>query len=106
MFVSFYYTGPYCHEYSQNFDLLDVEVQLRALGNQDSKIGALTRKILSNGLRMNELVVSDVMLPRNQVQIFDLSDGLEENIATAKRCGHTRYPLCEGDLDGVSCGFE
>ena len=82
-----------------DFDLLDVEVQLRALGGQDLRMGPLARKIVTNGLKMNELVVSDVMLPRNQVQILDLSDSLEENIAVAKTFGHTRYPLCEEDLD-------
>lgn len=85
--------------HQEDFDLLDIEIQLRALGAQTLRIGPLARKIVINGLKMNELVVSDVMLPRNQVQIFDLSDSLEENIAMAKSFGHTRYPLCESDLD-------
>ena len=34
-----------------------------------------------------------------QVQILDVTDGLEKNLEIARTCGHTRLPLCEGDLD-------
>jgi CBS domain containing-hemolysin-like protein len=43
--------------------------------------------------------VSDVLLPRNQVKCFDLFDSVSENLKMARMTGHTRFPLCEGDLD-------
>jgi len=48
---------------------------------------------------MRELVVADVLLPRNQVKYFDLNQPLQENLKMAKESGHTRFPLCFGDLD-------
>ena len=48
---------------------------------------------------MGQLKVQDVMVSRKQVQILDWQDGLEKNLEIARSCGHTRLPLCEGDLD-------
>jgi len=45
------------------------------------------------------LKVQDIMVSRKQVQILDVEDGFEKNLEIAKSCGHTRLPLCEGDLD-------
>jgi CBS domain containing-hemolysin-like protein len=55
--------------------------------------------ILKNAVMMRELVVSDVLLPRNQVKFFDLNIPLKDNLDMAKEMGHTRFPLCYGDLD-------
>ena len=48
---------------------------------------------------MQELVVQDILLPRSQVIICDLELDIKENLDAMKSAGHTRYPLCRGDLD-------
>ena len=48
---------------------------------------------------MQELVVQDILLPRSQVIICDLELDIKENLEAMKAAGHTRYPLCRGDLD-------
>ncbi|OIO60347.1 MAG: hypothetical protein COZ46_03555 [Verrucomicrobia bacterium CG_4_10_14_3_um_filter_43_23] len=58
-----------------------------------------TKRIALNALRIRGLDVSDVLLPRNQIQYLDLEDDIGENIKVAKESGHTRFPLCNGDLD-------
>lgn len=78
---------------------LDVEVQIRALGEDDAIRSKIARSIINRTLAMQDLVVADILLPRNQVLIFDLEDSLEENLELAKKTGHTRFPLCAGDLD-------
>ncbi len=80
-------------------NLLDVEVQIRALGIDGPPLSPQLRKILSNGVRMSELEVSDILLPRNQIQYFDINSPMAENLDLARRTGHTRFPLCDGDLD-------
>jgi len=85
--------------FEHDFNVLDFEVQIRALAEDEEAPSAYQRKLLKNSLRLRDLEVSDVILPRNQVQIFDLESTLEENLALAKQTGHTRFPLCEGDLD-------
>ena len=57
------------------------------------------RQIVGNTLQLQNLDAQDILLPRNQVQILDLNDPLEKNLALAKSWGHTRFPLCDGDLD-------
>jgi CBS domain containing-hemolysin-like protein len=78
---------------------LDVDVQIRAMGEDSSQLSGVIRKIVNRTLQMQELVVQDVLLPRSQVIICDLEQATSANLATMKKAGHTRYPLCRGDLD-------
>ena len=78
---------------------LDVDVQIRAMGEDSSQISGTLRKIVDRTLQMHELVVHDILLPRSQVVIYDLNLGFEENLEVMKAAGHTRFPLCRGDLD-------
>jgi CBS domain containing-hemolysin-like protein len=78
---------------------LDVEVQIRALGEDTPTLTSPVRKIISRALNLHELDAHDILLPRNQVQFMDIFDNYEENVSLARRLGHTRFPLCQGDLD-------
>ncbi|MEX0331627.1 MAG: hemolysin family protein [Puniceicoccaceae bacterium] len=78
---------------------LDLETQIELLRKESPEMSMVAQLILKNTLLMRELEVSDVLLPRNQVKFFDLNLPLEENLAMAKESGHTRFPLCYGDLD-------
>jgi CBS domain containing-hemolysin-like protein len=81
-----------------SFGRLDLEAQLTSL-NEESEIPVFTQQVFKNVISMRELVVQDVMLPRNQIQYFDIFDGNEVNVELCIESGHTRFPLCEGDLD-------
>ncbi|MFP4281409.1 MAG: hemolysin family protein [Opitutales bacterium] len=78
---------------------LEIEAQLELIGERADALPMAVLKILRNAMHLRELVVSDVLLPRNQVQIFDLSQSNADNLRLAREAGHTRFPLCEGDLD-------
>ena len=78
---------------------LDHELQISALDIDDPDMTPVTEKIVAHALGLNDLTVYDVLLPRNQVQYFDLNDPLKDNLDLSKTTGHTRFPLCEGDLD-------
>jgi CBS domain containing-hemolysin-like protein len=41
------------------------------------------------------------MVPRADVVDLSTTRSMEENMEIARRAGHTRFPLCEGDLDRV-----
>ncbi|MDA9764394.1 hemolysin family protein [Opitutales bacterium] len=77
---------------------LDLETQIKNLDEQ-TEIPEFTQRVFKNVISMRDLVVQDVLLPRNQLQFFDLQDGNEVNFRLSKTAGHTRFPLCEGDLD-------
>lgn len=78
---------------------LDVDVQIRAMGEDSSQISGILRKIVNRTLQMHGLVVHDILLPRSQVAICDLNLGIKANLERMKTAGHTRFPLCRGDLD-------
>ena len=48
------------------FNPLDVDVQIRAMGEDNAAISAGVRKIMNRTMQMQELVVHDVLLPRSQ----------------------------------------
>lgn len=77
---------------------LDLETQIKNL-DEETEIPEFTQRVFKNVISMRDLVVQDVLLPRNQLQYFDIQDGNEANIRMSKTTGHTRFPLCEGDLD-------
>lgn len=74
-------------------------VQIRALTYEHKSLPNKILRIVRNTIRLPELVVSDVILPRNQIQYLDLNDNVLENLDKAKHLGHTRFPICKGDMD-------
>lgn len=80
-------------------NVLDVEVQIRSLLRSGEKVSPITEMILKNTIDLRKRVVQDILLPRNRIQYFDLTDTNETNLGIARKTGHTRFPLCEGDLD-------
>lgn len=82
-----------------DISLLDLEEQLENTENGTSRLSPVTQSILRNTIHLHELVVSDVLLPRHQVKFWDLSLSVNENLAMVRESGHTRFPLCDGDLD-------
>jgi len=59
------------------------------------------REITDNVLRMMELEVRHIVLPRVDVEFLSLLRPLEESLAVIRRSGHSRFPLCEVGLDSV-----
>ena len=86
-------------EDKDDIDKMDVEVQTRALGHDTTTVSPVARKIINRALDISELVVHDILLPRNQVKIFDINDSNEDNLKVARETGHTRFPFCSSDLD-------
>ncbi len=80
-------------------NILDVEVQMRALLKSGQDVSPIMSKILRNTIHLHRRVVQDILLPRNRIQYMDLTDTNATNIELARKSGHTRFPLCEGDLD-------
>nr|WP_246456590.1 hemolysin family protein [Ruficoccus amylovorans] len=90
---------PFQLKLKEDFNVLDYEVQIRALGEEDITLSPRIRNLLRNALRIRDLEVSDVLLPRNQVKYMDITLPVDENLAMGRESGHTRFPLCEEDLD-------
>ena len=83
-------------------ELAHTEAELRIILSESARGGHISereKRISARALRLSELQVRQVMVPRNEVVYFSLSDSLETNLAKARRDNYARYPLCETDLD-------
>lgn len=73
-----------------------------ALSEQHSETAAFTpaeRAMLNNILRMRELRVEDVMVPRADIEAIDLSTKLGELLLLFEDSGHSRMPVYAESLD-------
>ncbi len=80
------------------------EEELRMIVARSRKGGVLSEeraRLLARALDFAAHSVRQIMVPRADTVILDTSRPYEENIRIARNSGHTRYPLCEGDLDQV-----
>jgi CBS domain containing-hemolysin-like protein len=64
-------------------------------------LGVSRKQLIENLFNFSKRTTKEVAVPRAQVVYFDLHRSLEENLALARHCPHTRLPLVEGDLDHV-----
>jgi CBS domain containing-hemolysin-like protein len=82
-------------------DLAHGEEELRRLlaSSQDSRLPEHKRELLDNIFELSHRVARQVMIPRGDVVYLDLNHSVEENLKLARESGHTRFPLCEGNLD-------
>jgi magnesium and cobalt exporter, CNNM family len=56
-------------------------------------------ELLDNIFELSERSARQIMLPRADVVYLSTTRSLAENLAIARQSGHTRFPLCDGDLD-------
>ncbi|GIW95687.1 MAG: membrane protein [Pirellulaceae bacterium] len=80
------------------------EEELRLILAESAAGGSLTlgeRIIMENVLNLEDKRARQVMVPRSDIVYLSTTRSLEENFRIVAESGHTRFPLCEGDLDHV-----
>ena len=77
------------------------ELRLLLSSSHDSHLSLQKRKLLDNVFELSHRVARQIMLPRQDVVYLSTARPIAENLRIARRSGHTRFPLCEGDLDHV-----
>lgn len=85
-------------------ELAHSEEELRMILSESQRHGALSAgkvNLLENVLDMAGRTVMEIMSPRPDVDCLSLNKPWKENLETIYRTGHTRYPLCETDIDHV-----
>ena len=65
------------------------------------EISATHARLLENALDFADRTVRQIMVPRGDVVFLDVNRPYAANLAVARMGGHTRYPLCDRDLDHV-----
>jgi len=80
------------------------EDEVRVLMAQPAAVGHLTSgdiSMLENVLDLENKTARRFMVPRNEVHSLDIDADVESILAKAAEKGHTRLPVCRGDLDHV-----
>ncbi|MES2771628.1 MAG: transporter associated domain-containing protein [Pseudomonadota bacterium] len=57
--------------------------------------------ITEGALSASETSVRDVMVPRTQMDIVDVNEGLDEIVAYVNQTAHSRFPVVDGNPDNV-----
>ncbi len=85
-------------------DVAHSEEELRILLAESQRIGALSpskRKLLENIFDYTRRSAKHIMVPRAEIVYLSLSHPLHENLEIIRQSQHTRYPLCDADVDHV-----
>ncbi len=78
--------------------------ELKLILAHSEKAGVLSlpnREIIEGVFQFSKRTAKQIMLPRTDVVILSTSNSVEENLEIIRQTRHTRYPLCEGNLDNV-----
>jgi magnesium and cobalt exporter, CNNM family len=78
--------------------------ELRSILSLSARAGHLTEKgyeIAQNVFRMTELEVRHIMMPRVDAEFLSLADDPTEQLEAVRRSSHSRFPVCESDLDSI-----
>lgn len=68
---------------------------------QSGHISPRQQQLAENVLHLVDLEVRHILVPRVDVEILSTERSLEDNLAVLAHSSHTRWPLCDGDLDAV-----
>ena len=85
-------------------ELAHSEGELRLLLAESHRIGNLSaskRRLLENVFDYTRRCAKHIMVPRAEIVYLSLLRPLAENLETIRQSQHTRYPLCESDIDHV-----
>jgi CBS domain containing-hemolysin-like protein len=85
-------------------ELAHSEEELKLIFAHSAKTGHLTRReveIMENVLALHDKTAKQIMIPRTAVVYLSTTNTFTENLRIIEESQHTRYPLCEGDLDHV-----
>src|SRR6185295_1976466 len=77
------------------------ELRLLLSTHEANRLPDQRRELLDNVFELSHRVARQIMLPRQDVVYLSTTRPLGENLRLARRTGHTRFPLCDGDLDHV-----
>ncbi len=75
------------------------ELRMLLASADPSRLSSQKRELLDNIFELSDRVARQLMLPRADVVYLSTTRTLADNLAVARQSGHTRFPLCEGDLD-------
>jgi len=81
---------------------LHSEEEIRLLLEESAERGEIPhhrRDLLEGIFDFTRRTARQIMIPRTDVVYLSTTHSVEENLAVVRKTRHTRFPLCDGDLD-------
>jgi putative hemolysin len=85
------------------------EEEIRVLVEQGAQAGIIEeaeRDMVESVFRLGDRPLEAMMTPRTEIAWLDVNAAEEASRNIIEESGHTRFPVCDGDLDHVSAGAE
>jgi CBS domain containing-hemolysin-like protein len=86
------------HEASHSEEELQI---LLSHSHAGGRIPLVRQRLLQNVFTFGRRTARQILIPRTDVVFLSVDRPYAELLEQAKQSGHTRYPVCEGDLDRV-----
>ena len=75
--------------------------EIQTFIESEVELDADEKSMLTGVLEVSETQVRDVMIPRSQMVVIDIEDGVDEMIRVIVESGHSRFPVMGEDRDEV-----
>ncbi|HSP07893.1 MAG TPA: hemolysin family protein, partial [Acidobacteriota bacterium] len=69
--------------------------------HEGGALDALEKDLLQKVFKFGDLVARQVMVPRTEITFFAANANIDEVIEVSGRTGHTRFPICQKDIDDI-----
>lgn len=83
-------------------DLAHSTEELKMILSDSEKAGILSqpkKEIIEGVFQFSKRTAKQIMVPRTDVIVLSTTNTIEQNLEVIRSSRHTRYPLCEGNLD-------
>ncbi|MEI6638836.1 MAG: HlyC/CorC family transporter [Chlorobium sp.] len=80
------------------------EEEIHAMLEEGSEAGVIEQQeheMVRNVFRLDDRQLGSLMVPRADIVFLDVSQALEENIRRVTESEHSRFPVCNGDLQSL-----
>jgi len=80
------------------------EEDIQAMLMEGSQAGIIEQQehtMVRNVFRLDERLISSMMVPRADIIYLDLEDSLETNLARVLESDHSRFPVCRGGMQDI-----
>lgn len=80
------------------------EEEIRAMLEEGSESGVIEQhqhEMVRNVFRLDDRVLGSLMIPRSDLVYVDIRKSPEENIRVMIESEHSRFPVCDGNLDNL-----
>jgi magnesium and cobalt exporter, CNNM family len=77
------------------------ELRLLLASHEHGGLSPQKSELLDNVFELSHRLARQIMVPRGDVVYLSTTRPVQDNLEIARRSRHTRFPLCEGDLDKV-----